>query len=226
MSFATDMLDMLTSAYNRTDIARLRVGEAPQTNIGKLMYLSGWGFDIIKEQAEKVKLWNDLDYKQGADLDHYGRDFGVLRGNAADEVYRIMIKVKTLSLLASGNLDTVIQAAASLFGVDAQDVKADEIFPAKIYLYINEDRLDEEHKNVADIIAGLMDRIKAAGVGIRIFYRTYHEAEARLYLGVLAHQFVRMAAEPTDSDTRIESTGGVLIGIGALTQIRAAYGPE
>lgn len=196
MSFATVMLDMLTSAYNRTDLSRIRRGEQPKTNIGKLMTLSGWGFDILKEQAEKVKLWDDLEEKRGTELDRYGKDLGVAREGATDEVYRIMIKVKTISLLASGNLDAVILAAASLYQVDAVTIQADEIYPAKIYLYINEDLLDEEHKNIGETIAILLGRIKASGVGLRIFYKLYRTYDASVYFAPAEFDFVRMEVGP------------------------------
>ena len=200
MSFATAMLDMLTSAYDRTDISRLQRGESPKTNIGKLLTLSGWGFDILKEQAEKVKLWDSLEEKQGTELDRYGKDLGVAREGATDEVYRIMIKVKTISLMASGNLDAVIQAAAALFEVDVTDVKADEIFPAKIYLYIDEDKLDEAHKDLAPIIVSLMSRIKSAGVGLRIFYKTYHFWEQPIYIGIATLECVRVSYGPQEQE--------------------------
>ena len=148
MSFAEKMLDMLTSAYDRTDLPRIRSGDLPKTNIGKLFYLSGWGFDIIKDQSEKVRLWDDIDQAQGAALDRIGKNYGVIRGTASDSIYRVMIKVKMLAMLAAGNLDTLILSAASLFGVDISDVACEELFPAKVYLYINEDSLDEEHAKV------------------------------------------------------------------------------
>lgn len=226
MSFATQMLDMLTSAYNRTDIARLEAGKKPHTAIGKLFTLSGWGFDLFKEQADKVKLWDDLDQKQGKELDRYGKDFGVVRGGSTDEVYRLMIKVKTISLLASGNLDSVILATASLFGVGVTDVEVDEIFPAKIYLYINEDCLDETHKNIADVITGLLGRIKSAGVGIRIFYRTYHTKTAHLYCATTTMQMIRVKADPVDSDVSIRTEGPLLVGAATLEYIKAAYAPQ
>lgn len=72
-------------------------------------------------------------------------------------------------MLAAGDLDTIILSAASLFGVSAEDISFQEVYPAKIYLYIDEDKLDQGHKNVADTIAGLMKRIKTTGVGNQNF---------------------------------------------------------
>lgn len=118
------------------------------------------------------------------------------RGEASDEILRIMIKVKTIAMLASGDLDTIILSAATLFGVAATDVKADEIYPAKVYLYIDEDKLDAEHKRVAEIIAGLMSRIKASGVGIRIFYQTYFGGAENLYIMSMRSNHIKITASP------------------------------
>lgn len=226
MSFAENMLDMLTSAYNRTDKNEISAGREPKTNIGKLFSLAGWGFDVLKEQTEKVKLWDDIDYAQGAALDRYGQNYGVIRGEASDEVYRIMIKVKILAMLAAGNLDTLIYSAASLFGVEAEDIRCEEVFPAKVYLYIDEDKLDDAHKNIAATIAELMNRIKAAGVGLRIFYSTYSSRQANVYVGASAclAAFMDIPPEPINKETvkkvRLNT------GIGTLVCVTASYPVE
>lgn len=226
MSFAESMLDMLTSAYNRTDKWELSAGRKPKTNIGKLFSLAGWGFDILKEQTEKVKLWDDIDYAQGTVLDQYGQNYGVVRGEASDEVYRIMIKVKILAMLAAGNLDTLIYSAASLFGVEAEDVCCDEVFPAKVYLYIDEDKLDDAHKNVAATIAELMNRIKAAGVGLRIFYKTYNVQRTEVYVGtaICMSTFLTALPEPVNKD--ITKKTNLDVGVGTMICIAVSYPTE
>ena len=210
MSFAIKMLEMLTSAYNRTDILELKEKRTPKTNIGKLFTLSGWGFDIIHDQTEKVRLWDDIDVMEGETLTRYGNGFGVARGEAGDEIYRIMIKVKIIAMLAAGDLDTIILSAASLFG-------------AKIYLYIDEDKLDQEHKNVADTIAGLMKRIKTTGVGIRIFYKTYSSKRAAVYVGTptCIAAFINVAPMPLNKKS--VKTIELKAGIGTLVCTRVSY---
>lgn len=95
MNFVTQMLEMLTSAYTREDLIHIPRGQPPKTNIGRLHSVLGWGFDIVKENAERVKLWDDLDQAKGKVLDRYGSNYGVMRGTASDSIYRIMIKVKS-----------------------------------------------------------------------------------------------------------------------------------
>lgn len=224
MSFAVKMLEMLTSAYNRTDIHNLQENQLPQTNIGKLFFLAGWGFDIIKDQAEKVRLWDDIDAMQGSALTRYGESFGVSRGEASDEILRIMIKVKTIAMLASGDLDTIILSAATLFGVSATDVKADEIYPAKVYLYIDEDKLDAEHKRVAEIIAGLMSRIKASGVGIRIFYQTYFGGAENLYIMSMRSNHIKIIASPDATNKKVRMDAGINVALPRLEHLQITYG--
>lgn len=224
MNFAVKMLEMLTSSYNRTDIQNLQENQLPQTNIGKLFSLAGWGFDIIKDQAEKVRLWDDIDVMQGSALTRHGESFGVSRGEASDEILRIMIKVKTIAMLASGDLDTIILSAATLFGVSATDVKADEIYPAKVYLYIDEDKLDAEHKRVAEIIAGLMSRIKASGVGIRIFYQTYFGGAENLYIMSMRSNHIKITASPDATNKKVRMDAGINVALPRLEHLQITYG--
>lgn len=224
MSFAVKMLKMLTSAYNRTDVANLEAGEKPVTNVGKLFYLAGWGFDIIRDHTERVRLWDDLDAMKGTALNRYGADFGVARGESNDEIYRIMIKVKIIAMLAAGNLDTVILSAASLFNVDPSDVKAEEIYPSKIYLYIDEDKLDEERKSVADVIAGLMSRIKSAGVGLKIFYQTYPRGTCNLNLAALTFEHVKIRFGPEPSDNSVAAAVPLKAAVTTFEIVQVKYG--
>lgn len=225
MSFAVKMLEMLTSAYNRTDLQNLKERNPLETNIGKLVALSGWGFDILKEQTEKVKLWDQLDKMRGTSLDNFGRNYGVARGEASDEMYRVMIKVKILAMLAAGNIDTIILSAASLFGVSASDVACEEVFPAKVYLYIDEDKLDQEHKDVANIIANLMCRIKSAGIGIRIFYQTYHGTELNVYLATHSMEFIRLQVQPESGDKYLKYQINFNAGVPTLERVVVYFVP-
>ena len=223
MSFAEKMLEMLTSSYNRTDIQNLKEKQEPQTNIGKLFSLAGWGFDLIRDQTEKVRLWDDIDTMRGSTLTRYGDSFGVTRGEASDEILRIMIKVKIIAMLSSGDLDAIIWAAASLFDVAAEDVMVEEIYPAKVYLYIDEDKLDQEYKDIAGTIAALMKRIKAAGVGIRIFYKTYSGKEGRLYAGTAICMATFLTVYPNPINKGALKQVKLKTGVGTLIYSEVSY---
>ena len=97
------MLDMLTGAYNRDDVRNAYSSLPLETNIGRLFNTLAWGLELIHDQSDKILLWDDLDNAQGAVLDRYGENFGVARDGAPDAFYRLLIKVKMISLLSGGD---------------------------------------------------------------------------------------------------------------------------
>lgn len=176
-NYLADMLYALTSAYSRKDYDNCRQGLPLETNIGKLFSLFAWGLDTVQEQAELVKLWDDLDQAKGAVLDRYGANWGVKRFNENDALYRLAIKVKVMSQLSGGDTDTVIKAAAELLGVEDTDIDFADVFLAKITLYVDWLLLTQERQELIEPIAWAIKRIVAAGVGMRLYvrtYRTYH----------------------------------------------------
>lgn len=165
-NFLTEMLDALTSAYSRKDHDNRQLLLPVETNIGKLFAVFAWGLDSVQEQAELIKLWDNIDYAKGSVLDRYGANFGVKRFGATDVFYRLAIKVKLLSQLSGGDIDTVLNAAASLFEVPVERIVMDELFPSKVCLNIREADLSQEtFDNVTGIVA-MIKRILAAGVKI------------------------------------------------------------
>lgn len=167
------MLYALTSAYSRRDFDNHQQGRPMETNIGKLFSLFAWGLDIVQENAELVKQWDDLERAKGAVLDRYGANWGVLRFSENDALYRLAIRVKILSQLSGGDTDTVIRAAADLLGVEDHDIDFEDVFPAKIFLYVDWLLLTQERQDLIEPIAWAIKRIVATGVGMRLYVRTY-----------------------------------------------------
>lgn len=160
------MLDALTSAYSRKDHDNQQRLLPLETNIGKLFAVFAWGLDSVQEQAELIKLWDSIDYACGSVLDRYGANFGVKRFGAGDVFYRLAIKVKLLSQLSGGDIDTVLNATAALFEIPVERIEMGEIFPSKVRLNVQEaDLSSDTFASVVDIIA-LIKRILAAGVGM------------------------------------------------------------
>lgn len=188
-NYLSDMLYALTSAYSRKDYDNHRQGLPLETNIGKLFSILAWGLNSVEEQAELVLLWDDLDNAQGSVLDRYGENFGVKRNGSADPFYRLLIKVKMISLLSGGDIDTVINATASLFNIDPALVYLDEVYPAKVRVYVDEDVLDATSIQTAESIASVMKRIVAAGVGMKLFLRSHRSYTQTVYIntGFAAH---------------------------------------
>jgi len=186
------MLDMLTSPHTRTDVLNAKQGLPMETNIGKLFSLFSWGLQMTHEHAERVKLWDNLDNAQGAVLDRYGANFGVYRNGTDDDYYRLLIKVKMLAQLSGGDIDTVICAASELLGVPAEEIDLAEVFPAKVWIYVDQVIIDEYHMEIIQLIARVMKRIVAAGVGMRLFLRVKHEFHQTLYLNTAVSTYVRL----------------------------------
>lgn len=172
MTFAIKMLEMLTSAYNRTDIQRLGAGKAPVTNVGKLFYLAGWGFDLISLQMRRMEQWNDIDEISGEELDRLGANFGAARSGMDDGDFRISIKTR-LMRKDSGTLDGVIHGAAALFAIQEEQIEAEELYPAKVRLIICDDDLEAGYFERAGMIRKMLKKIAAAGVRIEIRLRLY-----------------------------------------------------
>jgi len=171
------MLYALTSAYSRKDYDNHQQGLPMQTNIGRLFSIFAWGLDLVHENAELVKLWDDINNAKGVVLDRYGANWGVKRFNENDALYRLAIMVKVMAQLSGGDTDTVIKATAELLGVEYTDIEFEDVFPAKIALYVDWLLLTKERQDLIEPIAWAIKRIIAAGVGMRLYvrtYRTYH----------------------------------------------------
>lgn len=192
------MLDALTSGYARKD-HRNAVHSLPmETNIGRLFSTFTWGLQLVHEQSDKILLWDDLDNAQGAVLDRYAENFGVKRNGATDAFLRLLIKVKMISLLSGGDINTVVDAAAALFDIPVETVELAEVFPAKVWIYIDEALLDAARLSTATIIAQLMKRIVAAGVGMRLIFRTYRTYTSETFVNTGAGQYVDITLRPAN----------------------------
>ncbi len=215
-NYLADMLYALTSAYTRKDYDNQQQGLPVQTNIGKLFSIFAWGLDIVQENAELVKLCDDIDQAKGAVLDRYGANWGVKRFSENDALYRLAIIVKIMSQLSGGDTDTVIRAAAQLLGVEDPDIGFEDVFPAKIALYVDWALLTQERQDLIEPIAWAIKRIIAAGVGMRLYVRTYRTYRYDLDInhGGLIGSFI--TALPVSQDR--EGTDVWNVNFGGFTQ--------
>lgn len=217
------MLYALTSAYSRKDYDNQQQGLPMQTNIGKLFSIFAWGLGIVHENAELVKQWDDLEQAKGTVLDRYGANWGVQRFSESDALYRLAIRVKILAQLSGGDTDTVIKAAAELLGVEFTDITFEDVFPAKIALYVDWLLLTEERQELIEPIAWALKRILASGVGIRLYIRTYRTYRYDLLIGhgAFIGRFYRY--QPVGEDR--ESVLDVPVAHGGAMETELSYGP-
>jgi hypothetical protein len=181
IAYLREMLDALTSGYNRADVRNARHGLPLETNIGRLFSTLAWGLQHIHEHTDKILEWDNIDNAQGAVLDRFGANFGVARNGANDAFFRLSIKIKMIAMLSGGDIDTVLNAAAALFDVPVESVELKEVFPAKLSIHVDETLLSDEIREVAALINQLLKRILAAGVGFDVSLDTNREFETAVY---------------------------------------------
>lgn len=210
--FLNKMLYALTSAYSRKDYDNVQLGLPLETNIGKLFSILAWGLETVEEQAELVRLWDDLDYASGSVLDRYGANFGVKRVSADDRFYRLAIRVKIMAQLSGGDTDTVIRAAAMLLDVEQSDVLLEDVFPAKIALYVDTALLSPDREELIEPIAYAIKRILVAGVGMRLYLRTYRTYRYDLMLLHCGFVDTDVSAVPVSQDRESTEVLGVNFG--------------
>ena len=72
-------------------------------------------------------------------------------------------KVKIMAQLSGGDTDTVIRAAAMLLDVEQSDVLLEDVFPAKIALYVDMALLSPDREELIEPIAYAIKRILVGG---------------------------------------------------------------
>lgn len=209
--YLAEMLNALTSAYSRKDYDNLLRASPVETLIGKLFSVLAWGLNTVQEQAELIRLWDDIDNARGSVLDRYGANFGVKRFGATDNFYRLAIKVKLLAQLSGGDINTVLDAAASLFEIPVERIDMDEVFPDKISLNINEADLTPETLAIVADIVTMIKRILASGIGMIATLRSYREFRNEVLIGTSLFDHTKLTFDLPDvrraftEEVRVES---------------------
>ena len=83
--------------------------------------------------------------------------------------------MKLLAQLSGGDINTVLDAAASLLEIPVERIGLKELFPAKIGLDIQEADLSPETLEIIEDIMALIKRILATGVGLIPTLYSYRE---------------------------------------------------
>ena len=219
-NFLAEMLEKLTSPYVMTDRYNAKHELTPETNIGKLFSVLAYGLDTVQEQADLIKLWDDIDNAKGSVLDRHGANFGVKRMGATDAFYRLAIKVKMLSQLSGGDINTVINAASTLMDLPPEKIELTEIFPGKVDIGVNEKDLPEEVFNAIEEITALLKRIVLAGVWFVTTLRVYRQLDGETLIENAAFDHTGLQFDLPDARRRIDGdvlTKTALLSLASLT---------
>lgn len=177
------MLSLLTGGYNKTDERNAEKQLPLETKIGKFFSTFAWGLEAVRDNADLIRLWSDLDNAKGKVLDRKGANFGVARGGASDEFYRLMIRTKLLAQISGGDIETIIAAVAGLYEIDPVNVELYEVFPAKVQIALMESDLPPNLDELRDLIGILTKRLLGQGVGLDMLYIREDRIDTSLYIG-------------------------------------------
>lgn len=157
------MLKMLADRWSKN----------PDSYIGRLLTLLGEQMDVLEEQAVKVEDWHDIDQAEGYPLEQLAANINQKRGNATDEILRLLIKSKAARSLSDGTIDDIIYVIAVSLDTDESQIDIRELFndpdspePAAIKIA----SLPIAQLNKAGITASQFGRIvkRATAPGVRV----------------------------------------------------------
>lgn len=136
------------------------------------------------------------------------------------------IKVKLMAQLSGGDINTVIEAASALLEVDVSEVMLDEVYPAKIELFVDQKLLSPERIEMLDLIAEAIKRILAAGVGLRLYLRTHSTYRHEIVVRHCGYAATEQSAPPFTKDRDARMTLKTLYGAFQPTEVSAAHPPQ
>ncbi|MCE5168536.1 hypothetical protein LQV63_04305 [Paenibacillus profundus] len=111
-----DMLSRFTDAYNKQ----------PDSNLGKLVSILHEQLQSVENTLETIQDWRDIDRARGTTLDRIGENVVQPRGQATDEVYRILLKSKVARNLSKTDVNTIIEVLALALDCDFSEIRIEE----------------------------------------------------------------------------------------------------
>ena len=150
------MLDKLIDAYNKN----------PNSNIGKLFKVFADELQLLRDTAEKVERWKDVDEAEGQVLQRIGRNVLESQGQISENEYRQRIKTKRRADLSPGDRETLNEMMQVFFGdrfdsiAEAWELEEYDNEPAAIVIRFEDD------ENVYMLPMQAIQRVAAAGVKI------------------------------------------------------------
>lgn len=136
------------------------------SNLGKLWKLFSIQLDLLQVEIAKAYLLYVIADQSGYNLDQIGTIVKQPRGAAeTDEEYRISLYAAIKSRVSSGSIPDILDVVEIVKTGDAslQTANIIELFPAKIQVYTNMERLLSDNKKI-------LNDSRAAGVGMIVNY--------------------------------------------------------
>lgn len=154
MALIDDMLAKLPDAYNK-DI---------NGYIGNLFNIVAPSMELLVQVFNTIQSWRDIDNAQGSTLDRIGVNLLQPRGSFIDDHYRVLLKSKIQQSLSKGDINTIIQVAATMLNVSVNTIQIVPVYPASIYMTFPYGLLSQDILNNLNLILGFIQNTLAAGV--------------------------------------------------------------
>ncbi|MCE5168961.1 hypothetical protein LQV63_06520 [Paenibacillus profundus] len=127
----------------------------------------------IGATVQRMSAWKSIEQAEGATLDMIGGNLGQPRGQATDEVYRLLLRSKLARMNASGNLDSVIEVLALALNAEPGEFRLSERYndpvnPEPAAIHVNEvpyEKLSGMGLSPSQFVS-LVERLVAAGVRV------------------------------------------------------------
>lgn len=158
MSYIDEMLAKLTSNYNND----------PNGNIGKLFTLPADQMEELKSVFTDILNSRDIDQITGAGLDRIGVNLRQSRGNLNDDLYRVLLKTKTVANLSKGDINTILQVMAIIFTTDITNVGLTPQYPAALFGTVMMDSINPSLLTSFESVVNFLREVTASGVDLNI----------------------------------------------------------
>lgn len=98
-----------------------RINTAPGSPTERMMRVfDKFLYDDIQD-TENMKKAIALDNMVGGQLDDYGDDWGLLRLGEPDDIYRFLLKLRTITRTSQGTFNELIRIISATFNIDEHD---------------------------------------------------------------------------------------------------------
>ena len=118
MSFLKEFLGKFPSSF----ITKLG------SNNWKLSKFFTDGLDQTKDTLEQIDSYRNVDNAEGKALDKLGDKYGVKRGPADDEFYRMMIRSKIANRKGDTTVNGILRTMQNALGIDVKGVKIGPVY--------------------------------------------------------------------------------------------------
>lgn len=145
----------------------------PTSTVYKLAQITTEQLNTLEEVYERIYNGRDIDQATGHMLDMMGADVQQSRGQATDDVYRAMVKVKIMRNLADGSINNLLDFLAFVLDTPLNTLVVNELYesgePAMLYIEAPLDKVSKTGLSIGQF-GTLINLVTGAGIGARLLF--------------------------------------------------------